>query len=151
MSLISSLQLKKPRPKFTRWDSNPDLPASQVQVSDPSAVQPEKYHHHPPKSASVSWSLVPLTLTMGKLRARVLPEVIPKGHTAGLQWSRFKSPNLGGTLWGLSVFLKNVLFERERERERGSTGRGRGRGRSRLPTKQGARCGAPSQDPGVMT
>ncbi|XP_064430687.1 integrator complex subunit 6-like isoform X8 [Mirounga angustirostris] len=43
------------------------------------------------------------------------------------------------------------LFDRERHSERGDTSRGSGRGRSRLPTKQGARCGARSQDPGTMT
>ena len=39
------------------------------------------------------------------------------------------------------------------EGARGSTSRGssRRRGRSRLPTEQGPRCGAQSQDPGIMT
>ena len=39
------------------------------------------------------------------------------------------------------------LFEREGE----SKGREKGRGRSRLPTEQGTRLGAPSQDPRIMT
>ena len=37
------------------------------------------------------------------------------------------------------------------ERERESRSGGRGRGASRLPSEQGARCGAPSQDPEIMT
>jgi len=43
-------------------------------------------------------------------------------------------------------FLK-ILFTYLRE----STSRGRRRGRSRLPTEQGARRGAPPQDPEIMT
>ncbi|XP_064445917.1 ER membrane protein complex subunit 1 isoform X9 [Mirounga angustirostris] len=35
--------------------------------------------------------------------------------------------------------------------ERGNTSRGSGRGRSRLPAELGARCGARSQHPGIMT
>ncbi|XP_059273708.1 prefoldin subunit 1 isoform X1 [Mustela nigripes] len=41
------------------------------------------------------------------------------------------------------------IKELERDSWRGNTSRGSGRGRSRLPAKQG--CGAPSQDPGIMT
>ena len=45
------------------------------------------------------------------------------------------------------------LFERESTQagEKRGAQRGRGRGRSRLTTEQGAQCGAPSQDPGIMT
>ena len=49
----------------------------------------------------------------------------------------------------LSFFLSFLdfiyLFDTE------STSRESGGGRSRLPSEQGARCGAPSQDPGIMT
>ena len=53
------------------------------------------------------------------------------------------------------VFVFNIFiysFER-RDSERASTNRwmDRERGRSRLPTEQGAQCGARSQDPGIMT
>ena len=53
-----------------------------------------------------------------------------------------------------SYFLKKLfyLFDRE-EREGAQAGveAGRGRGRSRLPAEQGARHGARSQDPEIMT
>ena len=53
-----------------------------------------------------------------------------------------------------NVFFK-ILFIYLRERERGHGGgegeRERGRGRNRLPTEQGAQCGAPSQEPEIMT
>ena len=54
-----------------------------------------------------------------------------------------------------SFFFFKILFiqmrERERERESTSWERGRERGRSRLPTEQGARLGAQTQDPKIMT
>ena len=45
------------------------------------------------------------------------------------------------------------LLDRERHSKRGNTSRrsSRRRGRSRLPTEQGAQCGAHSQYPGIMT
>ncbi|XP_027462694.1 COMM domain-containing protein 10 isoform X2 [Callorhinus ursinus] len=50
-------------------------------------------------------------------------------------------------------FRQRILapHKRERHSERGNTSRGSGRGRSRPPVEQGARCGARSQDPGIMT
>ena len=53
--------------------------------------------------------------------------------------------------WNNVIFLRFCLFKRKGERESMSRGRGRGRGRSRFPSKQGAQCGAGSQDPEVMT
>ena len=44
------------------------------------------------------------------------------------------------------LFLLKILFIWEREGVRG-----RDRGRSQLPDEQGAWCGAPSQDPKIMT
>ena len=49
----------------------------------------------------------------------------------------------------LRLYLFIYLTEREKERESVHTSRGRGRGRGRLPIEQGARCWAPSQDPGI--
>ena len=46
----------------------------------------------------------------------------------------------------LLTFLKKILFIYLKEIEKESWSRVRGR--SRFPTRQGARCGAPSQDPG---
>jgi len=51
----------------------------------------------------------------------------------------------------LLFFLRFYLFIWQRERESTSRENSRGRGRSRLPAKQGARCGARSQDPEIMT
>ena len=54
---------------------------------------------------------------------------------------------------GSNIFKKIFFiyfFDRKRERERAHAG-GNGRGRSRLPAEQGARCGARSQDLGIMT
>ena len=51
----------------------------------------------------------------------------------------------------LKKILLIYLTERERERERECTSRRSSRGRSRLPTAQGAQCGARSQDPRIMT
>ena len=52
----------------------------------------------------------------------------------------------------LFFFLRFYLFiwQRERQREREHK-QGEGRGKSRLPTEQGAWCGARSQDPEIMT
>ena len=47
--------------------------------------------------------------------------------------------------------LEFYLFIWQREQESTSRQSSRGRGRSRLPTEQGARCGAQSQDPGIKT
>lgn len=47
-----------------------------------------------------------------------------------------------------------ILLERERESKRagaGVRGRGRWRRRNRLPGEQGARCGAPPQNPGTIS
>ncbi|XP_077911773.1 LYR motif-containing protein 4 isoform X1 [Halichoerus grypus] len=43
------------------------------------------------------------------------------------------------------------IIRRQRDSESRNTSRASGRGRSRLPSEQGARCGARSQDPGTMT
>ncbi|XP_064441016.1 large ribosomal subunit protein eL34 isoform X1 [Mirounga angustirostris] len=51
--------------------------------------------------------------------------------------------------YGGSMCAKCVR-DRDTARE-GTQARGSGRGRSRLPAEQGARCGARSQDPGIMT
>ena len=56
--------------------------------------------------------------------------------------------------WDLNPnFFFKILFIywTERHSERGNTNRGSVRGRSRLPAEQGARCGARSLDPGIMT
>ena len=45
-------------------------------------------------------------------------------------------------------FLFIIHRERQREREHKQ---GEWEREGRLPTEQGARCGAPSQDPGIMT
>ena len=47
-------------------------------------------------------------------------------------------------------FLKGFIYLRERGRDSGWEHERR-RGRSRLPAEQGARLGAPSQDPGIVT
>ena len=49
------------------------------------------------------------------------------------------------------IFKKHFIYLFEREWEHKQEGRGRGRGRSRLSVEQGTRCGARSQDPGIMT
>ena len=48
------------------------------------------------------------------------------------------------------MFLRETESKQAGERAR-VEGRGRGRGRSRLLAAEGAQCGAPSQDPGIMT
>jgi len=40
--------------------------------------------------------------------------------------------------------------ERKRDREQAQAGGMTGRRRSRLPAEQGAGCGTPSQDPGIL-
>ena len=49
------------------------------------------------------------------------------------------------------AFFKKTLFIYQRERNRDSESKVGRRGRSRSPTEQGARCGAQSQDPAIMT
>ena len=51
----------------------------------------------------------------------------------------------------LLLFFTDFINLFERERDRTSRKRETGRGRSRLPTEQGAQCGAQSQDPEIMT
>jgi len=64
-------------------------------------------------------------------------------------------PGLRCPGWGWDLFFcfvfKDFIYLTERDSERGNTSRGSERERSRLPAKQGAWCGARSQDPGVTT
>ena len=77
------------------------------------------------------------------------------GWGAGrLQWSWDWFWLEQGQTWhyrhfGLDHFFKDFMYLLEKERA--YTQAGRGRGRSRLPTEQGAWCGAQSQGPGIMT
>ena len=54
-------------------------------------------------------------------------------------------------LWFVVCFYLGFLFIWERRRDSDREHKLRRRGRSRLPTEQGAWCGAPFQDPGIMT
>ena len=56
------------------------------------------------------------------------------------------------TLSIVVLFFKDFIYLTERESQVGrEAGRGRGLGGGRLPAEQGARCGARSQDPEIMT
>ena len=67
----------------------------------------------------------------------------------------FSSPPHDLGIFFLFIYFLKILFiystEIETDSERGNTSRGTGRGRSRLPTEQGVRYGAWSQDPGITT
>ena len=49
------------------------------------------------------------------------------------------------------MFKDFVIWEKEKENGRVLAQAGGGRGKSKLPTEQGGSCGAPFQDPGIMT
>ena len=51
----------------------------------------------------------------------------------------------------ISICFKDFIYLRDRESTIARVIRSRGRGRSRFPIEQGVHCGAPSQDPEIMT